>query len=139
MASECDVCGRSFDTERGLNIHKSQVHTEDTKDTLLVMEMIESGKQTVSDVADSLDWDEDRVRDRLEDLRDNDYVERVEDSRDRVYELTEPGRKHIPKLVGELAEETSDFVDQVQDSVSKHVGPLVPDITIDWPEKKDEE
>ncbi|MFB6180484.1 MAG: hypothetical protein ABEJ93_01275 [Candidatus Nanohalobium sp.] len=35
---ECDICGEEFDTERGLNIHKSQKHkdeeeTEETEDT----------------------------------------------------------------------------------------------------------
>ncbi|MCJ7429348.1 MAG: hypothetical protein MUP66_03055 [Candidatus Nanohaloarchaeota archaeon QJJ-5] len=139
MTVECDVCGDEFDTERGRNIHASQVHDDDdTKETLMVMEMVQNGKKTVSDVADSLGWDEDRVRGKLEELRDHDYVEQVEEGTDRVYELTEPGRKHIPKLVGELAEETKDFVENVQESVSKHVGPLVPKVTVEWPDKDEE-
>lgn len=139
MTVECDVCGQEFDTERGAKIHASQVHDDaDTKDKLLVMEMIENGRQSVSDVAESLGWDEDRVTDRLEDLRENDYVEQVEEGRDRVYELTEPGREHIPKLVGELAEQTREFVDGVQESVSKHVGPLVPKVSVEWPDKDED-
>lgn len=32
MSNKCRKCGKKFDSERGLNIHKSQVHTEEKED-----------------------------------------------------------------------------------------------------------
>jgi predicted ArsR family transcriptional regulator len=139
---ECDVCGESFDTERGVKVHASQVHSESDrkKQEVMIMEMISEGKKTVTDLADSLGMQPDKVKARLNELIEKDYIqENVESGKDKVYTLTERGQKEIPALVRDVLEETQDFVDGVRGSFEKHLGPLLPKIDIQWPKKRDEE
>lgn len=139
---ECDVCGESFDTERGVKVHASQVHSESDrkKQEVMIMEMISEGKKTVTDLADSLGMQPDMVKDRLNELMEKEYIqENVESGKDKVYTLTERGQKEIPALVRDVLEETQDFVDGVRGSFEKHLGPLLPKVDIQWPKKRDEE
>ncbi|MDY6771053.1 MAG: winged helix-turn-helix transcriptional regulator [Candidatus Nanohaloarchaea archaeon] len=138
---ECSKCGKSFDTSRGLNVHKSRVHgsTEKKREQVVLLEMIDNGKQSVQELVDSVDWSESRVRERLDDLVDEDYIRKnVESSKKTIYEITEPGREHIPKLVDEVVEETRDWVEGVRGSVEKHVGALLPEVEVTWPKDKEE-
>jgi len=54
---ECSTCGTSFDTSRGLNVHKSRVHaaTEKKKEEVVLLEMINEGKKSLEEIVDSLD------------------------------------------------------------------------------------
>lgn len=136
---ECSQCGKSFDTSRGLNVHKSRVHasTEKKKEEVVLLKMVKDGRKSVEEMVDSLDWEESRIKKRLDDLVDKDYLqENVESGKETIYELTEPGREHIPKLVNEVVEETRDWVDSVKGSVEKHIGPLLPDVEVTWPKDK---
>jgi len=136
----CEVCGKNFDTERGKNVHKTQVHGPKEKERLLLLELIHEGKSTVSEMADQLDWDESRIKDRLDELMEKEFVQRrkedLESGRDYVYELTEEGKEEIPELVEELVEETRSFVEGVRDSFKEHLGPLMPKVSVEWPKQK---
>lgn len=139
---ECDKCGKEFETERGMHIHAAQVHadTDEKRDELIVMEMIHNGKKTVDELVDSLGWDESRVKERLDELKEKDYVKKnVEASRDAFYTLTERGQKELPELVTDLVEETKEFVDGVRGSFEKHLGPLLPKVDVEFPRKKKKE
>lgn len=140
---ECSACEKSFDTKRGLNVHKSRVHasTEKKKEEVILLEMISEGRKSVEQMMDDLDWDESRVKKRLDELVDKDYLKRnVESGKKTIYELTEPGREHIPELVEEVVEETRDWVDNVRGSFEKHLGAMLPEVDVTWPKdkKKDE-
>lgn len=141
---KCEVCDKSFDTERGKNVHKTQVHGRREQEHLVILELINEGRRTVSDMAEKLGWDEDKIRRRLNELKDREFVQKsvekskemTESSREAVYELTERGRKEIPELMGELAEETRSFLENISESFREHLGPLMPKISVKWPKKR---
>lgn len=63
----CDICGEEFDTERGLHIHQSQKHEEETEDTEEevqeeseeeTVEEDDSSSEEVEEVEDSAETDE---------------------------------------------------------------------------------
>lgn len=139
---ECDVCGRSFSTKRGLGVHKAQMHTEaeETKEELMLLQLIEDGKAKVSELAESLGMEEKRIQKRVNDLVEKEFVrEKVEEGRDAIYDLTDQGRERIEPLVNDIVSETKSFVQNIRDAFSEHLGDSIPRIRIEWPEKDDEE
>lgn len=104
---------------------------ESTKDKLLVMRMIEEGKTRVKDLQETLDWSRERVEETVEDLRDHDYVESIQEGGDQVLAITERGRDEIPKLLGEVADETRSFLESVSGSFQEHMSKVFPSVSLD--------
>ncbi|MDY6766361.1 MAG: MarR family transcriptional regulator [Candidatus Nanohaloarchaea archaeon] len=101
------------------------------KDELVVMRLIAEGKDQVRDLQDSLDWSRDRVEETVDDLQDHEYVEKVQDGGDQVLAITERGREHLPKLFGEVMDETREFVEAVSGSFQKHMSKVFPSVSVD--------
>lgn len=109
------------------------------RDELVVMRLISEGKNRVSDLTETLDWTRDRVEETLEDLRENEYVERVQEGGDQVLRVTDQGVKEVPKLARDVAEDTREFVDSVLGSFQKHFSKVFPKVTVDVNVEKDDE
>ncbi len=138
MANKCDKCGKSFDTKRGLSVHQGQVHkdTDEKKEKLMIIQLLDSGKKTASDIADVLGENTDRVKGHLQELMEKDYVkEHVESGREAFYTVTEEGRKRIPPLLKDILQQTKDFAEGVGKAFKKHFGDIMPKIRIEWKEK----
>lgn len=137
---ECAECGKAFSTKRGLGVHKAQMHgdAEKKKEELLILQMIDKGKQKITDLADELGWDESRIKKRLDTLIEKDYVqEKMEQGREAMYKLTEEGRKRIVPLLKDIVDETKKFAEGVKESFKEHIGSALPRIEVKWPEDED--
>ncbi|MFB6265662.1 MAG: hypothetical protein ABEI07_01105 [Candidatus Nanohaloarchaea archaeon] len=104
---------------------------ESKKDELLVMRLIAEGKTQVRDMADSLGWDRKRVEETVEDLKQHEYVETAQEGGVQVLEITERGREHLPQLVGEVMDETRDYLDAVSDTFQRHMDKVFPEVSLD--------
>ena len=64
----CDICGEDFDTERGLHIHQSQKHEEETEDTETeeAVEEEDSSSEEVEEVESSSTESTDEVVEEIE-------------------------------------------------------------------------
>lgn len=113
-----------------------------TKDELLVMRLIGEGKNKVQDLQDSLQWSRERVEDTVADLRESDYVESAQSGGDQVLAITERGRDEIPKMIGEVADETREFLEAISGSFQEHMSKVFPSVSLDLdveePESADE-
>ncbi|MDY6778373.1 MAG: winged helix DNA-binding protein [Candidatus Nanohaloarchaea archaeon] len=139
---ECEHCGKTFDTSRGMKVHAAQVHkeTEEKKEELVLLELINEGKRSLNEMKDELNWEDSRIKERLDDLMEKDYIsENVKSGKKTFYEITERGQEEIPALVEDVVEETQSFVKGVRSSFEKHIGPLLPRIDVEWPRKKKED
>lgn len=104
---------------------------ESTKDELLVMRLIGEGKTKVQELQESLQWSRERVEDTVDDLKKNEYVESVQSGGDQVLAITERGREEVPKMVGEVAGETREFLEAVSGSFQKHMSKVFPSVSLD--------
>ncbi len=104
---------------------------ESKKDELLVMRLIGEGKTKVQELQDSLQWSRERVEDTVDDLKDHDYIESVQSGGDQVLAITERGREEVPKLVGEVADETREFLEAVSGSFQEHMSKVFPSVSLD--------
>ncbi|MFB6076822.1 MAG: hypothetical protein ABEK12_01680, partial [Candidatus Nanohaloarchaea archaeon] len=105
--------------------------SESRKDELLVMRLIGEGKNRVSDLQETLEWSRERVEDTVSDLQDHDYVEQAQQGGDQVLAITERGREEIPKMIGEVADETREFLEAVSGSFREHMGKVFPSVSLD--------
>lgn len=136
-AFECDICDRSFDSQRGLSVHESKTHgsEESRKAKVVVLEQIKQGKESISDLAESLGMDKKEIQDLLDQLVDEDYIQKkMEEGQEALYEVTEQGEEEAQALIDDIIEEAQDFVDSVKQSFQKHFNKVVPRINIEWPE-----
>lgn len=104
---------------------------ESKKDELLVMRLIGEGKNKVQELQDTLEWSRERVEETVDDLKDHDYVESVQSGGDQVLAITERGREEVPKLVGEVADETREFLEAVSGSFQEHLSKVFPSVSLD--------
>ncbi|MDY6768865.1 MAG: hypothetical protein SVW02_02030 [Candidatus Nanohaloarchaea archaeon] len=105
--------------------------SESKKDELIVMRMITEGKNQMRELQDDLGWRRERLEDTVDDLKDHDYVEQVQKGGDQVLAITERGRDHLPKLLGEVMDETREFVEAVTGSFQKHMSKVFPSVAVD--------
>lgn len=137
---ECNTCGRSFDSERGLHVHQSKTHggEESRKAKVVVLEQIKQGKESISDLAETLGMDTEELEELLDELVDEEYIqEKIEEGRETFYEVTEQGEEEAQALVDDILEEAQDFVDSVKESFNRHFNKSIPRIRIEWPEEEE--
>lgn len=101
------------------------------RDELVVMRMIDEGKNRVKDLTETLDWTRDRVEETVDNLQANDYVKKVSDSGDQVLEITDQGVREVPRLARDVADDTRKFVESVMDTFQRHAEKVFPRVTID--------
>lgn len=104
---------------------------ESKQDELLVMRLIAEGETRVRELADRLDWNRDRVEATVADLQQHEYVEQMQEGGDQVLAITERGQKHLPQLVGEVMDETRNYLDAVSASFQEHMDKVFPSISLD--------
>ncbi len=109
------------------------------RDELVVMRLIGEGKNRVNDLTETLDWTRDRVEETVDDLREHDYVQQVQDGGDKVLKVTDRGVKEVPRLARDVADDTREFVDSVMSTFQKHFSNVLPNVTIDVNVEKDDE
>lgn len=63
---KCDICGEEFDTERGLHIHQSQKHDEETEDAGTEEEAVEEDSGEESEEVESSEPSADEVVEEIE-------------------------------------------------------------------------
>lgn len=95
------------------------------------MNAIAMGKTQVRELQESLDWSRERVEENLDDLKDHEYVETVQQGGDRVLAITERGKRHFPEMLGEMMEETRAFVDSVSTTFQEHMDKVFPSVSVD--------
>ncbi|MFB6166903.1 MAG: hypothetical protein ABEJ62_01425 [Candidatus Nanohaloarchaea archaeon] len=104
---------------------------ESRKDELLVMRLIAEGKTRMQDLQDNLEWSRERIEDTVNDLKEHEYVESMQKGGDQVLAITERGRDEFPKMMGEVMEETREFMDALSDTFRKHMDKVFPAVSID--------
>ncbi len=139
---ECDVCEKSFDTKRGLGVHKTKSHEDvvDKKDDLEIIKLLEKGSKTVDEIADELNKSKDRVEERINKLMEKEWVQKqVESGKEMFSTAAEVGEDVVLPLMKDIFEETKEFYEGVSEVFKKRLGPKLPKLHIEWPEKEEEE
>ncbi len=104
---------------------------ESKQDELLVMRLIAEGETKAKELADRLGWSQDRLEETLDDLQEHEYVQQAQKGGDRVLAITERGRDEIPRLVGEVMDETREYLDAVSESFRTHMDKVFPRVSLE--------
>lgn len=104
---------------------------EAKKDELLVLRLIGEGIDRIKEIQKRLEWSRDRVEKTVDILRKNDYIQNVEKAGDRALEITSRGQKELPKLMGEVIQESREFIDSVSKTFEKRFSKILPKIDIE--------
>lgn len=124
---ECQKCGKEFDSERGLNIHKSKVHDNGEDDG---KEELEDMKEKISKLKDKIKQDkessgkeesvEDGVKEGSEESKDDKEVSDVDDLKEKSDEQI---RKEMEQQMNEAFGEPEEALDEkdVEKSIKKEV------------------
>lgn len=104
---------------------------ESKKDELLVMRLIGEGKNRMKDLRKSLKWSQERLEETIDHLQKGEYIKVAQKTGDRVLKITERGRKELPKLLGEVAKESREFIETFSDSFEKIFNNVFPNVSVD--------
>ncbi len=104
---------------------------ETKKDELLVLRLIGEGINRIKEIQERLEWSRERVEKTVELLRKNEYVQNAEKASDRVLQITARGQKELPKLMGEVIQESRKFINSVSKTFEKRFSKIFPKIDIE--------
>ncbi len=104
---------------------------ETKKDELLVLRLVGEGIERMNEIQKRLEWSRERVENTVETLRENNYIETVEKAGERVLEITSKGQEELPKLMGEVIQESREFINSVSKTFEKRFSKILPEIDIE--------